>query len=247
MRDVLVHYHLFKNAGSSVDAILARHFGASWAKLDAAQPWARVHDSELAELLTARPLLRAISSHQARPPGPGGGGLRIHPLLFLRHPIDRVGSVYEFERRMPREASPGAAMANDLGFADYVDWRMQDGDGGTICNFQTLFLGWREGDTSSGAAARRARDLVLTLPGIGLVEQFEPSIARISAALEPVFGVLPKLPAAVNRASNRSAGLQDRIESIRASLGASRYQRLCDSNALDLELHALATARFRTA
>lgn len=244
MRDVLVHYHLFKNAGSSVDAILAKHFGASWGKLDADRPWERVTDGSLVDFLLSRPGLMAVSSHQARPPGPRRDGFRIHPIVFLRHPIDRAGSVYEFERGLPREASPGAAMANDLDFPDYVDWRLQDGDGGTIRNFQALFIGWRDGDGDSRQAAARARELVGSLPGIGLVERFEPSMARISASLQPFFGALPALQSPINRANHRAPHLGQRLEAIRDALGARRYQHLCECNELDLELHALATARF---
>ncbi len=244
MRDVLVHYHLFKNAGSSVDGVLRRHFGAAWARLDGSEPWQRVEDGELLDFLQESPQIRALSSHQARPPGPELEGLRIHPLIFLRDPIDRAGSVYEFERRMPATASPGSAMANELEFPDYVDWRVEEGDGGTLCNFQTLMLGWREGDIGSASAAARAGQLVDSLPCLGLVESFEVSMARISAQLAPVFGAMPPPLAAHNRSIGRAGSLAQRLEQIRLALGEVRYRRLCEANALDIELHARATKRF---
>ncbi len=31
---IVAHYHLFKNAGTSVDAILAKNFGSNWSKIE---------------------------------------------------------------------------------------------------------------------------------------------------------------------------------------------------------------------
>lgn len=243
MREILVHYHLFKNAGSSVDGWLAQYFGPDWGKLEAATPWGRLDDQTLRAHLLARPSLRALSSHQARPPGPVDRFFRIHPVLFLRDPIDRAGSVYEFERGLPPKSSPGAAMANSRDFPTYVDWRLEEGDGGTLCNFQTLFLGWREGDSSSDQAVVRAASLLQSLPCVGVVEHFDLSIARYSRALAPFFGEMPPPGAMLNRNPERNRERQDRVEAIRQVLGSRRFERLLEGNALDIELHARATSR----
>ncbi|MHC4588862.1 MAG: hypothetical protein ACYTAQ_05875 [Planctomycetota bacterium] len=57
-----------------------------------------------------RPDVIAFSSHQARFPVPTDDAVEFHPIIFLRHPITRVASVYAFERRQ-RKDTPGAVKA----------------------------------------------------------------------------------------------------------------------------------------
>lgn len=246
-RQVLVHYHLFKNGGSTVDAVLRRHFGKGWAGVEGERPWSVLAASALAGLLDADPGIKAISSHQARMPPPTVPGVVFHSLFFLRHPIDRAGSVYAFERRQSSDA-PGARAARTMDFAEYIDWRLHEGDGGVICNFQAVHLGWPEGEagtrTTADDALVNAVALVRQAPFFGLVEKFDASLARMKAWLAPHFGDIDVRQDAVNRSEGRAASLDERLAAIRRELGPRRYQALLDANRLDLALHEAALARF---
>ena len=48
MRNVVIHYHIFKNAGSSIDKILIDNYGSAWAPLEGSTPTSllTVHDIE---------------------------------------------------------------------------------------------------------------------------------------------------------------------------------------------------------
>lgn len=70
MRHVLLHYHIFKNAGSSVDAALAGCFGPAWSSYDADPVWTNITTGDLFAYLREHESLRALSSHQARWPEP---------------------------------------------------------------------------------------------------------------------------------------------------------------------------------
>src|SRR5215472_14641285 len=93
-RQILVHYHIFKNAGTSIDAMLRASFRSRWEKFDPDLP---VSDPSgmLAQFIAERPRVRAISSHTICPPLPAIEGTYLQPIFFLRHPIARVASAYK--------------------------------------------------------------------------------------------------------------------------------------------------------
>src|SRR5437763_15551616 len=97
-RDVLVQFHIFKNAGMSVDQSLQQYFGADWIAFDPPAPDIGVGNNDLVATLEAQPNVAAVSSHQLRFPLGGSEHIRLHTILLLRHPIDRVRSIYDYER-----------------------------------------------------------------------------------------------------------------------------------------------------
>ncbi len=109
MRGVVIHYHLFKNAGTTVDSLLERSFGPAWRPLERAPNTRFVSADDFLRLAIRDPAVQAISSHSARLPTPSDPQIVFHPVVFLRHPIDRIRSVYEFERRVGASAGKTAA------------------------------------------------------------------------------------------------------------------------------------------
>src|SRR4029079_906891 len=88
-RPIIIHYHFFKNAGTSVDAILQRNFGAGWTSRE--YP-ARSTPNAAREFLVANPQIAALSSHTLPLPPPDIPDAEILPILFIRHPLDRLKS-----------------------------------------------------------------------------------------------------------------------------------------------------------
>ena len=98
MRTTVVHFHLFKNAGTTVERGLQDYFGERWASFDKPASAARISQVELETFLNTNQALQAVSSHHLRPPLVDSTLMKWLPVLFLRHPIDRIRSAYEFER-----------------------------------------------------------------------------------------------------------------------------------------------------
>lgn len=249
MRHIVVHYHLFKNAGTTLDAVLKQHFGEACGAIEGAHPWETLAPEDLAAYALANPGVRAISSHQARLPLPEAGGIVFHPVVFLRHPIDRVGSVFEFERRQPPQSpSLGARIAREQDFASYVRWRLTPGNGAVIRNFQTTHLSARERDMRTAQAIpsdlEHARDRLAALPFFGLVECFERSLEKMRACLSPYVGDLSTRHTVANSSEGRKATLEERLRDIEAELGSGLYARLQEENALDLDLYRHASRLF---
>ena len=82
-RPIIIHYHFFKNAGTSVDAILQRNFGAGWTSRE--YP-ARSTPNAASEFLVANPQIAALSSHTLPLPPPNIPDAEILP---IEHPAWR--------------------------------------------------------------------------------------------------------------------------------------------------------------
>jgi len=247
VRNVILHYHIFKNAGTSIETALSRSFGSAWRSYDKDPLWANVTASDFLEILEAEPELKAISSHQGRWPVPSADGLRIFPLLLLRHPIDRVGSMYSYNRRI---GEPDA-MARTL--SEYVDWLLGDCGSMVVRSFQTLFLSDDDaltdfpGGPVSEVTADHLSSALNRLNGLevfGLVERFEESIAIFRQWLEPTFPELKLTVFRENASTDRHSSLKERLHKIANQLGRRRMRRLKRVNEADLELWSSATEQF---
>ncbi|MBT2117227.1 hypothetical protein KK141_01935 [Dyella sp. LX-66] len=241
----LVHYHIFKNAGSSVDASLKRSFGEAWGSFEGSH----AHDIQGAEQLRgymlAHPGYKAISSHLARPPLPFEDSL---PIVFIRHPLLRAYSVYLFTRRDPQQ--PFAEVAANVGFADYIRRALREEAGSIVIrDYQVVHLSeasWRCGhilEARAGEADLAEACALLDRWGMaGVVEQYERSIDTYQALYAPL---LPGLKLAYDRenvSQPDAASVPAQLERLEALLGRELHARFMASNALDLALHRHASA-----
>jgi hypothetical protein len=246
-RDVLAHFHIFKNAGVSIDASLRESFGRAWESFDPAVDWTNVTTARVLRFLERRPALRAFSSHQLRWPSPDTPGVRIHPIVFVRHPIDRVASIYSYSRHL------GDAEASARTFPEYVDWITRPAGQIVASSFQTLFLSDDEelvsrpelGPPTRATAAHleQAMRRIDSLSAFGLVERFDDSVAWLAATLAPTFPEL-RLRSRHENAQRPAAPLAQRLEEIAIALGPALHKRLVRCNEADLELYRYTVQRF---
>lgn len=176
-RTVILHYHLFKNAGTSVDRILQANFGNRWVTREF--PMNGGDNSALvAEWIENTPGAIAFSSHTMLGPIPRIRDTRIFSLLFLRDPIARIISAYEFERRQQVETL-GSQLARDTSLEGYVQFRLATKGDRQCRNFQVARLAALiPGPEPELDRAFAALD---QLSFIGRVEDFATSIADMQA------------------------------------------------------------------
>lgn len=183
MRTIILHYHLFKNAGTSLDRVLQLNFDEAW--IDHEFPLQQGDNSDLvAEWIADTPQGIAYSSHTAMGPVPNIPGVRVLPVMFLRDPVARSRSAYAFERKQKSD-SWGAQLAKRTDFAGYVRARMDQPNDRQVQNFQT----WRLAHMRPGAGSelQRAKAALDDLALVGLVEDFSGSMRRLAALLRPDF------------------------------------------------------------
>lgn len=249
MRQVIVHYHIFKNAGSTFDSMLEKTFGKRWINHDKGQPAAHITSAELGAFLRSRPELLAVSSHHAVLPLPEVPGVEVVPALFLRHPLDRVRSVYDFERRqglMSGPVSKGAEQAARMSFAEYLRWRLDSTRNGVVHNFQTariIFDRRLNRRKIKDADFDLAWERLQVLPFFGLVERFDASIAMFSDVLGRR-GISFGTDYLARNQSKREGSLDDRVLRMRAELGEAVWSELLARNACDMQLYERAEREF---
>lgn len=246
-RTVVLHYHLFKNAGTSVDAMLRHNFGEAWAEQEfpaaGGRAVGRSNAAEVAAYIAANPQLRALSSHTALLPEPTIEGVDIFPVLFIRHPIDRLASAYRFERRQNADTF-GARLARQTDFAGYVRCLLDRPGSGVARNFQVMRLAYGT-PGPDGSEFERAIRTLDRLPFIGLVEAFEQSLDELERLLAPIHPGFRAVAYTKNVSRDGGDSLADRLAAIEAELGTELYARLIDANAHDLDLFRIVAERYK--
>jgi hypothetical protein len=242
-RILIFHYHLFKNAGSSIDVMLRHNFGERWAQQEFSGPMQK-KALAVAEFVANRPDLAALSSHTAYLPAPRVEGLEVFPILFIRHPIDRLRSAYEFERLQSSEMLT-AKLAKSHDFGGYFHELLKVKGHRHVVNSQTWRLAHNT-PAKEGTELERAIRALDELPFVGLVEAFEDSVCLLETKLRRHF---PHFHALVSRtnAMSGSSRLNERLALFRDSLGGELYDEVCAVNSDDLKIHEILTTRMKNA
>lgn len=243
VRNVILHYHLFKNAGTSIDAAFKETFGADdW--LTAEFPsQLRANHKQVAEWILDNPKAKVFSSHTAYLPPPKIKGVRILPVVFLRHPLDRIASVYAFETQQSGN-SFGAVLARNTDLSGYIETRLSLAHDRQCRNFHVhrLAMTHHEEESSELARALKALD---TLPFIGVVERFSASIEKLEDCISSYgFGKisLPVMRKNVSRPQAKT--VEDSVSELKNGVASDVWRKLQDENKEDIELYHAALRRY---
>lgn len=197
MRTIILHYHLFKNAGTSVDHLLKESFGPNW--LTQEFPAADNNNTALVEKWIAdTPDAVAYSSHTMLGPLPRVPGVQVVPILLLRDPIARIRSAYRFERNQEADTW-GAKLAKEHNFEGYVRARLERSGDRQCRNFQTSRLASLvPGEAPELDRAIRAVSLIHTQGILGIVHHFDNFLDTLKTRLSGLFQASPQNPVHAN-------------------------------------------------
>jgi len=182
-RTIILHYHLFKNAGTSVDKILQDNFPDRWVTAEF-PPKGNDNSALVAEWIRDTPDAVAFSSHTMLGPIPKIDGVEVISVLLLRDPIARIRSAYRFERKQDAQTF-GAVLAKHTDFDGYVRSRLALPNDRQCRNFQTQRLA----SLVPGPAPEleRAKAALERIDLIGRVDAFDAFLAEMQVALEARF------------------------------------------------------------
>ena len=245
-RKLILHYHIYKNAGSSIDSILKDSFGSAWYNWD--KPSGKggiILPYEIEEFISANQNILALSSHEAVLPIPRGD-FEVYPVLFLRHPIVRARSVYLFEwkKELGLEEPRGS-------FSEFLQENLIDKKRSVVSNFQVAKLSnliygkeFELKPLREFEKLERAKLTLTTLPYFGLVEHFHQSLVRLHYYLRFSFPELLIVNHQKNVTQDPKKELEESLKDIQGELGATMYKELCDRNSLDLNLYSFAVQKY---
>jgi hypothetical protein len=249
MRLVILHYHIFKNAGSTIEDILDHSFGERFARLDTRAGEGLISNPDLVRFFDARPGLRAFSSHQMRHPLPEAPGYLFFDICFLRDPIDRIRSIYTYFRRRPNPADAMSDLANRATLGDFIAGMIQDFPL-FVKNVQVNLLACGgDSDEPEPRDLDVATERMMATSFLGVVDCFDQSVAAGARALRRAFPELDCNRPAVNVSDGLQGTVASRIEKLRQACTPEVYEELLRLNALDRQLVDRARAevlrRFR--
>lgn len=235
-RNVILHFHLFKNAGTSLDALLKENFPTQWLTKEFESNKALNH-LQLVDWIKQNPEAVCFSSHTAKLPPPKIEGVNIFPLIFMRHPIDRIASVYLFEKKQGGDGK-WPTIARNTSFKGYLEERLIHSADRQCINFHVERFASMV-PNNVGSEFERAKLALETLPFVGIVEDYEGSVQRMTQWLKPHF---PNFKANVHRLNttrDSELSLENKLEAIREEVGDDMYQMLEIKNSADLDLYDL--------
>ena len=182
-RTVILHYHLFKNAGSSFDEILKKNFGDQWVTREFSTP---NNTESVVDWIQSNPNAVAFSSHTMSGLYPEIPGINIISVIFMRNPIKRIVSAYKFERSQPEHSSFGSELAHNSSFEKYVVTRLRKNGDYQCRNFQSEFLSTLVNGSveSKYSLAKRALEKISF---VGIVEKFNDSLSDFKTLISAEF------------------------------------------------------------
>jgi hypothetical protein len=166
--------------------------------------------------------------------------------LFIRHPLDRIASVYEFERQQSADETIGSVLARHTTLEGYfkVRWALPDDRQCENFHVERLSAMFPE---DYGSEFQRAEAALHSLPFVGLVEEFEKSIEYLADLISFELPQFKAISVAENVTRNAAMPLALKLDELRHRLGDSCYRELEKKNEADLELYAQATQMAREA
>jgi hypothetical protein len=230
VRFVLLHYHFFKNAGSTIEEILAHSFFENYARLDTEHFDGVVTQEDLISFLSRHPGMKAVSSHQFSYPVPQAPGYIFFDLCFLRDPIDRIRSMYDYFREKPVPGEPASDLASEQSIGGFIAGLVKH-HSYRVSNVQVNMLAnGIVNDPPADADLGRAIQVMMKISFLGVVDCFPESLIAGQYFLRPIF---PNLALAQEPANVSSAS---RMETFQTACDPDVYAELVRLNALDSEL-----------
>jgi len=238
VRPVILHFHIFKNAGISIEWTLEKNFLKKYSMEAYGTPFTQIMSMEaVIKFLKENTEISVFSSQNIRFPIPSDPSFNFIPIVFIRHPIDRAFSVYNFIRRNP-ETQPASKEARSMDLSEFIQWnldkrsRMLDDCQLTVLSDNNL----KNDDERFLSALKRIKQC----PILGVVDRFDESMVLAEEHLKTYFVGLDLAYLKQNVTLNREDNIQQRLESGRAQIGDKLMHLLIERNNYDLKLYNAA-------
>jgi len=241
---LLIHYHIFKNAGTSFERGLTK--ALKWKRvlrLDTPSHDGFISTADIADAVRKNPGIKVVTSHQAVPPPARIPGREVVSSILIRDPIARVRSIYAFER-VQQEVHPGTVKAKELDFRAYVEWRLETSPR-MFCNFQVHFCSRDRVDDfrmPDQLDLERAICALDKIDIVGTVERYDEWLDLARSVLGEYFKGIELSSMRENVSAERCASQETIYQDLVRDLGQTTARYLLDQNELDMTLYQVADA-----
>ncbi|MCV0393503.1 MAG: sulfotransferase family protein [Nitrosopumilus sp.] len=237
---VCLHFHIFKNAGTTIDWILKKNFSKNHLTMDdqATNPAEIFNWENILNFLQKHSDVQAFSSHIIRFPIPEKSSFHFLPMVFIRHPIDRAFSVYSFKKR-DSDNSIATIIAKTGTLKEFVNWSLSLKKYAVMKNFQVLYLSKSSYDNNPitledyHLALKRLQNCTV----LGIVDRLDESLVVAEEELKKFFPKIDLSYKSQNVSHDRKNTLEERINDGRKKIGENLFDKLLSFNKYDLELY----------
>jgi len=238
---VIWHFHIFKNAGTTFDAILERNFAKRAFRVDPESANNLISMETAMGFIAGIPRTQSLSSHRFEVNQLDTCATRLMPVVFIRHPIDRLVSVYHYHRKSPKPKNAVARAANKLSLVEYIQWLLSKKKNRLARNMQTAYLAClAAGEAAQPDSLAAAQANLENFPVVGIVDRFDESMVFAESVFRPFFQGLDLSYTRKNVTAGNVQTLPDKLALAREALGEALAAELEQYNQLDLELYQWA-------
>ncbi len=246
MRFVICHYHIYKNSGTSFDTLLSNNYGDNHITFDGPFPFFTIDQEQLARVIERKTEVVAFSSHQIQLPVPGSLDYQVLPVVFIRHPLLRILSIYKFKRQTFDGTTTSKAAQNKT-FDEWVSHCFSDRQEIThISNAQTRLLGaatrqrplMRRKPHAMEYDVHQAMRNIENVPLLARTEFFNQDVGRFPGILDR-YGIefsFQEIDPQNTTSKNHHKSIDERLDQIKLSVKTESYQKLLNANEQDLLL-----------
>jgi len=245
-RAVICHYHIFKNSGTTFDSLLMQNYGNRHISFDGPFPYFVIQQDQLERIIINNPSVIALSSHQIRLPAPSSLDFVVLPVIFVRHPLLRSRSVYQY-LRTTNDGTLASKSTKDLSFDQWINHALRTPKIiGQISNAQVGILSGvyqrnrqtRKTPTGMEFDIDQAIRNIDSVRLLGRTDSFDEDVQRFPAILAQ-YGIefkYKKIKPKNVTSSDIHRSIDDRLEQLRLSLSNENYNRLVQANSQDIYL-----------
>jgi len=238
MKPVLLHYHIFKNAGTTIDWILEKNFRNLLRFDDFTNPRATQTPEKLLQFIKGKEF-DAITSHQLRFPIPESSIFLFIPLIFIRHPVDRSFSIHAFEKRNQADYYY-SNMAKKLDLKGFIQFNLNS-EFKAMRNSQTRFLSKQNNLDDLENHDLDIAKMRLEQCNFGVVDMMDKSLVLIENNLKNNF---PRVDFSYKKLNiSRFGSMQENLEKEEKEVGKELMIQIKNENLYDFELYEFAKKR----
>jgi len=193
-----------------------------------------LRNENLLEYLQKHRRIQAVSTHHLLPPMPQHRDFVFHDVLFLRNPLARLSSMYDFYRRSKVTDDPLTLQAKQKNTGEFMRFLIEKYPH-QVNNAQVNFLSgpsWNGTESNLETAFRVAKRVTV----LGVTELFDVGAILAEQSLAPFFGKIDFGYVARNVSSMAPRELNVHLRQFKDACGEETYEKLLHSNALDLAL-----------
>jgi hypothetical protein len=217
------------------DAFLAVILSAD----EAGRPGEKLAEGDFLHLLQSHPEIAAVSSHTLWSPLPKAENIHFREVLFLREPLDRLRSMYDFYGRSPVSPHPLTRKAKELDLQSFLKYLISSHPH-LVQNPQLRALATSGARVPVRCDLDNAAMLVRRAAVVGTVELYDKTLATGERHLRKIFPSLDLSNIPKNVSQGRANDLQLRLKQFEAECGTDLCAELKALNKLDSELVAMA-------